>query len=205
MEPNQQPNYWKQDPEESAEPAVTELYAPTTDETAKPTDTATEPKPIPQPADSADVAHWTATEYINQEKSTMWFVIFGLIAAVFIATDLIFLKSYTFSLLVAVMAVSIIVFARRPPRDIKYTLSGQQGLYVGERLYHFSDFKSFGYVRDGEHDSIMLIPVKRFSPAVSVYFPQESGEKIVDILGARLPMLELKLDIIDIIVRKLRL
>jgi hypothetical protein len=78
-------------------------------------------------------------------------------------------------------------------------------LYIGEKLYHFADFKAFGLIRDGEHHSIMLIPVKRFAPGISVYFPEEVGEKIVDILGDRLPMELLKLDVIDIIVRKLRL
>jgi hypothetical protein len=38
-----------------------------------------------------------------------------------------------------------------------------------------------------------------------VYFPDEVGERIVDVLGKRLPMQELKLDIIDLVVRKLRL
>jgi hypothetical protein len=51
----------------------------------------------------------------------------------------------------------------------------------------------------------MLIPTKRFSPGLSVYFPEEAGERIVDILGTRLPMETLKLDAIDIIVRRLRL
>jgi hypothetical protein len=60
-------------------------------------------------------------------------------------------------------------------------------------------------IQDGDHHSIMLIPTKRFSPGVSVYFPEEVGEQIVDILGQRLPMENLKLDVIDIVVRKLRL
>jgi hypothetical protein len=51
----------------------------------------------------------------------------------------------------------------------------------------------------------MLIPTKRFAPGVSVYFPTEVGEQIVDILGQRLPMENLKLDLVDVVVRKLRL
>ncbi|MNY79362.1 hypothetical protein D3C86_2199690 [compost metagenome] len=51
----------------------------------------------------------------------------------------------------------------------------------------------------------MLIPVKRFLPGVTVYFPETLGEQIVDFLGARLAMQELHLDIIDKVVRKLRL
>jgi hypothetical protein len=51
----------------------------------------------------------------------------------------------------------------------------------------------------------MLLPTKRFKPGVSVYFPEEAGEAIVDMLGARLPMQEFHLDIIDKLVRKLRI
>jgi hypothetical protein len=103
------------------------------------------------------------------------------------------------------MAVAVVIYVRRPPRTLTYALSGKQGLYVGEKLYHFDEFKAFGLIKDGEHNSIMLIPRKRFAPGVSVYFPEEAGEQIVDVLGQRLPMEDLKLDVIDVVVRKLRL
>lgn len=148
---------------------------------------------------------WVAHEYIHVDKGFVWYIVFVLVVLALIAADVFLLKSWTFSLLVVVMAIALIVYTRRPPRDIQYALSGRQGLYVGEKLYHLSDFKAFGLIKDGDHHSIMLIPVKRFSPGVSVYFPEDAGEKIVDILGQRLPMEELKLDMIDIIVRQLRL
>ena len=148
---------------------------------------------------------WTAQEYVHIDKSPIWFVLFVFVVLGFIAIDVFLLQSWTFSVLVVVMAIAVIIYTRRPPRTLTYGLSARQGLYVGEHLYHFDEFKSFGLIRDGEHNSIMLIPAKRFSPGVSVYFPEEAGERIVDILGQRLPMEELKLDIIDIVVRKLRL
>ena len=148
---------------------------------------------------------WTAQEYVHIDKSPIWFVLFVIIVLGFIAIDIFLLKSYTFSALVVVMAVAVVIYTRRPPRTLTYGLSARQGLYVGEKLYHFDEFKSFGLIPDGEHNSIMLIPTKRFAPGVSVYFPTEAGEQIVDILGQRLPMEDLKLDIIDIVVRKLRL
>ena len=148
---------------------------------------------------------WTAQEYIHIDKSPWWFVIFVIVVLALISIDIFFLKSYTFSVLVVVMAVAVIIYTRRPPRTLMYALSMQQGLYVGEKLYHFDEFKAFGLIKDGDHNSIMLIPRKRFSPGVSVYFPEEAGEEIVDILGKRLPMENLKLDVIDIVVRKLRL
>jgi len=148
---------------------------------------------------------WTAQEYIHIDKSPIWFVLFVVVVLGFIAIDIFLLKSYTFSALVIVMAVAVVIYTRRPPRTLTYGLSVRQGLYVGEKLYHFDEFKAFGLIPDGEHNSIMLIPTKRFAPGVSVYFPTEAGERIVDILGQRLPMEELKLDIIDVVVRKLRL
>ena len=201
MQPDNQNNYWKQDSNESKPDKITDMYTP-----SPTTDKPTTDKPIPRKVTTDnEPVHWSAVEYINGEKNGLWFISFGLIVLALIAIDILFLHAYTFSALVIVMAISVIVFSRRPARTIDYTLSGDQGLYVGERLYHFSEFKSFGLVRDHNQHSLMLIPTKRFSPGVSVYFPEEAGEKIVDILGARLPMENLKLDLIDIVVQKLRL
>lgn len=152
-----------------------------------------------------NIVTWTAQEYVHIDKSPIWFVVFIFVVLALISIDVFILKSWTFSVLVIVMAIAVIIYTRRPPRMLTYGLSGQQGLYVGERLYHFEEFKAFGLIKDGEHNSIMLIPTKRFSPGISVYFPEDAGEQIVDILGQRLPMENLKLDVIDIVVRKLRL
>jgi len=201
MQPEQQNNYWQHDSDTNETP---EMYTPepAVDDTT-PTDD-NQPK-IDQPKPDDEPVHWSASEYIHEEKNGLWFMLFGIVALAFIAVDILLLKSYTFSVLVIVMAIAVVIYSHRPPRVIEYTLSGDQGLYVGETLYHFSEFKAFGMIRDKEHFSIMLIPTKRFSPGVSVYFPEEAGEQIVDILGARLPMKSMKLDMVDVIVRKLRL
>ena len=177
-------NYWEEPEEELSEPS-------------QPSQQETRVNDTP--------VTWTAQEYVHIDKSPIWFVLFVLIVLALIAVDIFVLKSYTFSALVVVIAVAVIIYTRRPPRTLTYALSAQQGLYVGERLYHFDEFKAFGLIKDGDHNSIMLIPRKRFSPGVSVYFPEEAGEQIVDTLGQRLPMENLKLDVIDVLVRKLRL
>lgn len=190
-------NYWENPEEGQGEQTTPGEEAPETPAPEVPASEASSPADTP--------ITWTAEEYIHIDKSPWWFVIFIIVVLGLISIDIFFLKSYTFSVLVVVMAVAVIIYTRRPPRTLTYALSMQQGLYVGERLYHFDEFKAFGLIKDGEHNSIMLIPRKRFSPGVSVYFPEEAGEEIVDILGKRLPMENLKLDVIDIVVRKLRL
>ncbi len=202
MNPDQQKNYWDKDSSAVAEASLADQETASKVQNTAP-DEASPSQRIKNLA--TDPIRWTASEYIHLDKNGLWYVIFALVVLGLIASDVFVLKSWTFSLLVIVMAFAVIVYIRRPPREIQYTLSGKQGLYIGERLYNFSDYKAFGLIRDGEHHSIMLIPVKRFATGVSVYFPEEAGEKIVDILGSILPMENLKLDAIDLIVRRLRL
>lgn len=191
-------NYWQQDPSEQPEDTQFESEYSEDDE-RQPTPLSQEDTPDDPPIT------WSAQEYIHIDKGPWWFIIFTLVVVGFIALDFFVLKSLTLSALIVVMAVAVIVYIRRPPRTLTYALSPAQGLYIGEQLYDFDQFKAFGLIRDGENDSVMLIPRKRFAPGVSVFFPEEAGERIVDILGQRLPMETLKLDIVDVIVRKLRL
>lgn len=155
--------------------------------------------------DSNTPLTWTAAEFIHLDKGAWWFVIFGVVVVALIALDVFLLKSWTFSILVVVMAVATVIYVRRPPREISYSLSVSKGLYVADKLHGYDEFKSFGIVRDGSHMSIFLMPVKRFSPGVSVYFPEELGDDIADILGKNLPMQNIRLDILDQLIRQLRL
>lgn len=147
---------------------------------------------------------WTAYEYLHQEKGTMWFVVFAVVIALLLALSVFLMKSWSFAVLLGVIAIVVVIYSRRPPRELSYSLS-DEGLFVDQKLHKFSDFKSFGVIRDGQEFSVMLIPTQRFQPGVTVYFPEEAGEAIVDMLGARLPMKDLKLDAVDRLVRLLRL
>jgi hypothetical protein len=198
MATDDQRNYWEQNPDE--QPTNDEQPLATADQQAsEPLSIADQDNPENSPIT------WNAQEYVHIDKTPGWFILFALIVLALVAIDIFFLKSWSFSVLVVVMAVAIIIYIRRPPRTLTYALSPAQGLYVGERLYHFDEFRAFGLIQDDGNYSIMLIPRKRFSPGVSVFFPEEAGERIVDILGQRLPMEELKLDLVDVVIRKLRL
>ena len=193
-------NYWQNPEGEQASDAPTpEVQDENIPENAQPTELAPEDTPDNPPVT------WTAEEYVHLDRSPLWFVLFAIVVLGLIAISIFLLNSWSFSLLIFVMAIALIVYIRRPPRTLTYALSPAQGLYIGERLYHFDDFKAFGLIPDNGHFSIMLIPRKRFAPGVSVYFPEDAGERIVDVLGKRLPMENLKLDFVDVVVRKLRL
>ena len=147
---------------------------------------------------------WQASEYIQDQRSPLWYIALISIVVLLMTVAILWIQSWTFAILVPVMAVALFVYVRRPAAVINYTLSGK-GLFINDTLHSFHEFKAFGVLHDGKEYSIQLIPVRRFRPSLSVYFPEESGEQIVDMLGVRLPMEQLKPDVFDKIVHFLRI
>ena len=146
---------------------------------------------------------WQAEEYIVRDHNTWWYIGLFVIGGG-LSVLAVFLKWWTFLILIILSIITILISAFRPPRKINYSLD-KEGLKEGERLHKFEDFKAFGILKEGSNFSAVLIPKKRFGLSVKVYFPEGSGEAIVDALGARLPMEEVKLDFLDKIVNFLRI
>ena len=146
---------------------------------------------------------WEAEDYIQYDRNIWWYI--GLfIVGIGLCVLSYFLQWYSFIAHIIICVFAILVMAIRPPRKIKYSLN-KDGLTEGNRLHKYEDFRAFGILKEGSHFSAVLIPKKRFSLQVKVYFPDNSGETIVDILGNRLPMEEVKPDFLDKIVNILRI
>lgn len=158
-------------------------------------------------ANKDTIVNWDAEEYVVRERGAGWYVI--LIAVALAAMGLAILLmgwgAWSFLALILASVVALIVYTRRPPRVLHYSLSSK-GLSEGNRLYSFANYKSFGVAKDDDgRFAIVLVPKKRFGGRVSVYFPQEHGENIVDMFGARLPMETVEPDFIDKMVKMLKI
>jgi hypothetical protein len=152
---------------------------------------------------SETILEWEGQEFVAHNRGKGWVAVF--VAMVLVLTALsVFLAAWTFTALIVVSAAAVVVYIKRPPRVIHYVLTND-GIAASEDFHDFAEFKHFGVIKDGEHYFLMLVPIKRFKPAVTLYFPETVGEKLVDELGARLPMEDLKLDAIDRLLRKLRI
>lgn len=156
------------------------------------------------PALEHETILWQAPEYVHRYKSPVWYGLFVLVVALLVAAAVFLMQSWTFALLIPVMAFALFAYSARPPRMMSYALS-EKGLYINDTLHGFAEFKAFGVLHELDHFSLELIPVRRFRPSLSVYFDEASGEQIVDILGTRLPMQDVKPDGFDRIVRFLGL
>ena len=146
---------------------------------------------------------WQAEEYVIKSHNAVWYIGLFLVAGGLSALA-VWLQGWTFLALIIVSCITILVFNLRPPRKIHYTLNST-GLTEGKIKHPFTDFRAFGIAKEYSHYYAVLIPKKRLGLNVKVYFPEGSGEAIVDSLGARLPMEEVKSDILDKLVNFLRI
>lgn len=162
------------------------------------------PPETPSLRQTDEIVSWEASEYLHHEKDFWWYTAFVFVVLALLAVAVLLMRSWSFTALVVVMAIAVVFYTQRPPRTLHYTLS-DKGLYMEDELHSFAEYRAFGVVRDGAFYAIRLVPTKRFSPATFIYFADKDGERIVDILGTHLPMQEMKLDLVDIFLRKIRL
>jgi hypothetical protein len=156
--------------------------------------------PLPQ----IQPVQWQAIEYMQQTKTAIWYVVFVVVVLVLMVLAIFVMKALTFALLLPVMAGALMVYSHRPPRQLSYALS-EKGLYINDQLHPLEEFIAFGILRNEQMNSLVLIPIKRFRPGLTVYFPTEVGEQIVDTIGGYLPMEDVQPDMFDAIVSKLRM
>ena len=151
-----------------------------------------------------EIVNWNAPDLLIGKKSKTWFLWFFVIVTILAGLS-IWQQLWTFTALILVSAAAIFITRRDDQSSlIGYSLS-TRGVYIGNSFHSYDEFKGFGIIKETNLYSIVFIPKKRFSPSTSIYFNKEDGEKITDIIGARLPMEEIEHDLIDRIIRKINL
>lgn len=145
---------------------------------------------------------WQAPEYIHHDKSMVWFAVLGGVTLVGAALA-VFFAQWLFAVLIVVMGVALGVLAKRPPRDITYRID-DHSVSVGEKVFPFSQLKAFGVIGEGDIYTVLIRPAKRFMPSVTLYFRHDDGEKIFDALAASLPAEQIKPDMFDKLVKRIR-
>lgn len=155
------------------------------------------------PSQDTKTASWSASEYIAHNKGTAWFALLGVGLFVFIAVVYIATKDVVASIMVGIAGVTFGVFAARSPRVLEYTVNAS-GIQIGQKLYTYADFKSFSLAEDGPLPAIILLPLKRFLPPITVFYEPKEEDSILDVLADYLPHEEKQPDIVDKLMRRIR-
>lgn len=174
---------------EATQPATPSLYTP-------------EPG---QASPSSDIApiNWTASEYIDHAKGPQWFVLFGFGLALIIIVVYLTTKDIVAPILIGMAGLIFGSFAARQPQVLNYGLDNS-GLTISQKHYSYTEFKSFSVMDEDVFRSILLAPLKRFMPPLSIYYDPKDEEAIIDTLADFLPMEQQEHDLTDRLMRRLR-
>ena len=139
------------------------------------------------------------------EFSTRWYALMTLVLLALLALAIFVIKSWTFVALLLISSLALVLYIRRPSIDIKYKLDGNE-ITIDTKSYALDAYKAFGVIQNlsGSH-KIILLPTKRFAPALELDISDTDGEVVVDFLGARLPMKKIESNFIDNIVQRIGL
>jgi hypothetical protein len=104
---------------------------------------------------------------------------------------------------ILICALALGTFAARKPKQLQYAVDGS-GVTIGQKHFNYGAFKSFSVVPEDAFSSIVLMPLKRFSPLTTIYYSPADEEKIVNILADHLPLEQARVDAIDSFMRRIR-
>jgi hypothetical protein len=130
---------------------------------------------------------WTSKEFIEHERGGSWYIML-IVGSGLLAVIIYFITKDYFAV-GATVAVGIIgaIYASHKPDELNYELTSRS-IKVGPKTYNYSTFKSFSIAHEGAHTSIVLEPIKRYLPPMTLYFPPENEKDITNAIGNHLPL-----------------
>jgi len=152
---------------------------------------------------SGPEASWTASEYVHHQKAAGWYIMLGLGTLGLAALIYLVTRDWITFGTIVVVAGSFGFFASRQPRTLNYRIDSS-GIAIGEKLYPYNHLRTFSIQQEGAIKNILLIPVKRFMPAISLYYPPEQENEIFETLSSYLPHEERRADPIDRLMHHVR-
>jgi hypothetical protein len=147
---------------------------------------------------------WTASEFIQHDKSAIWYLSLAGLTVAFALLAYFLLNKDIFSLVVILMLGFVFgVSAARKPRILKYTVD-DHGLLIDAKEYDYEGFRSFSVIDEGPIFMLVLMPVQRFSPILTIYVPEDTIDAVVDTVGAYLPVVQHQPSLVDKFLSRIR-
>ncbi|MEK7060141.1 MAG: hypothetical protein AAB970_00770 [Patescibacteria group bacterium] len=134
---------------------------------------------------------WTALEYEEKERGNDWFWALGVIVLASAITSFIY-ANYFFGLFLIIGGILLGVFAVKKPDLVFYELN-EKGLKIRNRLFPYTNIKSFWIKKDLEKSTLFIKSERLFMPIISMPINQNSAEEIKNfMLSENVPEEEMK-------------
>lgn len=183
--------------------APVEEAPPATPQTTPATPATPDSEQPPQDNQRSDTISWSASEYIEHEKNTSWYLMLGLVALLLAAVVFLITKDKISSGVVIFGALALAIYGARPPQQITFQLS-DRGLTISNKYFPYEVFKSFAVVPEGGITSVVFVHHKRFAPLTTIYLAPDQEDAAINLLSTQLPMEEHRIDAIEHLMRRIR-
>ena len=183
------------------EPKAVENEANTTNTNIETPPAETIEKTVPTELDLDKEVIWEAPEFIDRTKSTSWYLTIFISSVVLGGLLYLFTKDL---ITVFVVFLAVIIFGAygiRRPKNINYKID-EYGIGVGQKYFHYEEFRFFSAEREGNYMNVTLIPLKRFSPPIGLCF-MATDEKVLSYLTNKLPFEQHHTDILENILKRI--
>lgn len=157
----------------------------------------------PKDSKSETPISWTASEFADIQKGAGWHFLFFAGTALLGGLIFFFTHDYIAPVSMVLAAIIYVIITSKKPRELPYQLNGQ-GIQIGAKFYRYENFKSYDLAQEGSVKAINFMPLQRFMPEVSIYFPPEQETAILNLLSTHLPHEERAEKAMDKVARKLR-
>jgi hypothetical protein len=150
-------------------------------------DQEVDPQQIVEQPDEV-LLEWQIQDTTPEHKSTLWYVILGLIAAVIIVIA-VFTQTWAVIPLGVLVPWALSIYTNRGIGDHSYELATFH-VAIDGKPHPYTNFKSFFTVTTGKLTTFELVPAKRFGQLTTLHANEEDVEDVADILTSVLPETE---------------
>ncbi|MCA9348775.1 hypothetical protein KC878_01370 [Candidatus Saccharibacteria bacterium] len=154
-------------------------------------------------SDNQQGIRWTASEFVEHQKTFMWYVGCVLFGAAIACGAYLLTGDLITPVSIGMVAVILAIYAGVKPKEEEYSIDAN-GIQIGKNSYAYTAFRSFSVVVEGNIEALYLKPNKRFAVPVSLYFPPDQGDKIVDFIGNFVPYEKSELSGVDKLMSRLK-
>lgn len=154
-------------------------------------------------AQNGPIVAWSASEFVQHDKSAKWYFTLVGGALVLAAVVFVFTRQLLSVAVVFVMAALFGVYGATKPRTLQYEIT-PSGIQIGNKLYSFNAIKSFSVINEEGIPYIQLLLQKKLSVPLTVYVSPDQIDLVVDALGKFVPYDQKRRDFADKLSSRLR-
>ncbi len=130
--------------------------------------------------------NWEAPEFVFKPKTTFWYVITGLVAALAAFDVYLWLNNLPFATIIALTGIIMIFLGDKKPRMLPYRIDWR-GVTVNGKSRRFHEFQSFWIIEKENEDLLYLMPVKNLAQETLIPLKDVNLEQLHEFLFLHLP------------------